>query len=107
MLCITHTPQIAAFADNQLLIEKKVRDNRTFTEIHPLDLDGRVQVLARMISGDKVTDLSLANARELIENRRGKRRTITKEKQKRSIQTSGRQNRLEVLFFLAFLLLSF
>ena len=45
VLCITHTPQIAAFADNQLLIEKKVRDNRTFTEIHPLDLDGRVQVL--------------------------------------------------------------
>ena len=63
--------EIAAFADNQLLIEKKVRDNRTFTEIHPLDLDGRVQVLARMISGDKVTDLSLANARELIEKSQG------------------------------------
>ena len=58
-------------ADNQLLIEKKVRDNRTFTEIHPLDLDGRVLVLARMISGDKVTDLSLANARELIEKSQG------------------------------------
>ena len=72
VLCITHTPQIAAFADNQLLIEKKVRDNRTFTEIHPLDLDGRVQVLARMISGDKVTDLSLANARELIEKSQGR-----------------------------------
>ena len=71
VLCITHTPQIAAFADNQLLIEKKVRDNRTFTEIHPLDLDGRVQVLALMISGDKVTDLSLANARELIEKSQG------------------------------------
>ena len=71
VLCITHTPQIAAFADNQLLIEKKVRDNRTFTEIHPLDLDGRVQVLARRISGDKVTDLSLANARELIEKSQG------------------------------------
>ena len=71
VLCITHTPQIAAFADNQLLIEKKVRDNRTFTEIHPLDLDGRVQVLARMISGDKVTDLSLANARELIGKSQG------------------------------------
>lgn len=71
MLCITHTPQIAAFADNQLLIEKKVRDDRTFTEIHPLDLDGRVQVLARMISGDKVTELSLANARELIEKSQG------------------------------------
>lgn len=67
VLCITHTPQVAAFADNQLLIQKNVRDDRTFTEIHTLDLDGRVQVLARMISGDKVTELSLANARELIE----------------------------------------
>ena len=67
VLCITHTPQVAAFADNQLLIQKNVRQDRTFTEIHTLDMDGRVQVLARMISGDKVTDLSLANARELIE----------------------------------------
>ncbi|MGN0652714.1 MAG: DNA repair protein RecN, partial [Gemmiger sp.] len=67
VLCITHTPQIAAFADQQLLIQKNVRGDRTYTEIHPLDLDGRVQVLARMISGDKVTELSLANARELIE----------------------------------------
>lgn len=70
VLCITHTPQVAAFADNQLLIQKNVRENRTYTEIHTLDLEGRVQVLARMISGDKVTDLSLANARELIEKSR-------------------------------------
>ena len=67
VLCITHTPQVAAFADNQLLIQKNVRDDRTFTEIHTLDMNGRVEVLARMISGDKVTELSLANARELIE----------------------------------------
>ena len=67
VLCITHTPQVAAFADTQLLIQKNVRQDRTYTEIHTLDMDGRVQVLARMISGDKVTDLSLANARELIE----------------------------------------
>ena len=67
VLCITHTPQVAAFADNQLLIQKNVRNDRTFTEIHTLDMDGRVQVLARMISGDKVSELSLASARELIE----------------------------------------
>lgn len=67
VLCITHTPQVAAFADNQLLIQKNVRGDRTYTEIHALDMDGRVEVLARMISGDKVTELSLANARELIE----------------------------------------
>lgn len=67
VLCITHTPQVAAFADNQLLIQKNVRDGRTFTEIHTLDMDGRVRVLANMISGDKVSELSLASARELIE----------------------------------------
>ena len=67
VLCITHTPQVAAFADNQLMIQKNVRNDRTFTEIHTLDMDGRVEVLARMISGDKVSELSLASARELIE----------------------------------------
>lgn len=67
VLCITHTPQVAAFADDQLLIQKNVRKDRTFTEIHTLDMDGRVEVLARMISGDKVSELSLASARELIE----------------------------------------
>ena len=67
VLCITHTPQVAAFADNQLLIQKNVRKDRTFTEIHTLDMEGRVEVLARMISGDKVSELSLASARELIE----------------------------------------
>ena len=67
VLCITHTPQVAAFADNQLLIQKNVRKDRTFTEIHTLDMDGRVEVLARMISGDKVSELSLASAGELID----------------------------------------
>lgn len=67
VLCITHTPQVAAFADTQLLIQKNIHENRTYTQIHTLNLEERVKVLARMISGDKVTDLSLANARELIE----------------------------------------
>lgn len=67
VLCITHTPQVAAFADNQLLIQKNVRDGRTYTEIHTLDMEGRVRVLANMIFGDKISDLALENARELIE----------------------------------------
>ena len=46
---------------------EECRKDRTFTEIHTLDMDGRVEVLARMISGDKVSELSLASARELIE----------------------------------------
>lgn len=70
VLCITHTPQVAAFADHQMLISKSTSEGRTYTRIETLDLDARVRVLAAMISGDKVTELSLANARELIEKSR-------------------------------------
>lgn len=68
ILCITHTAQIAAFADQHLLIQKKVDSGRTFTEITPLDMDGRVHALASIISGEHITELSLANAREMIES---------------------------------------
>lgn len=70
ILCITHTAQIAAFADRHLLIQKKVEQGRTFTEIEPLDENGRVHALAKIISGDHITDLSLANAKEMIETAR-------------------------------------
>ena len=66
VLCITHTAQIAALADHHLLIRKNVTDQKTYTEIHPLDEEGRIQALARIISGDNVTELSLANAREML-----------------------------------------
>ena len=57
ILCITHTAQIAALADCHLLIQKNVSNERTYTEIHPLDENGRVEALARLISGDHVTEL--------------------------------------------------
>ena len=66
ILCITHTAQIAALADCHLLIQKNVANDRTYTEIHPLDEEGRVDALARLISGDHVTELSRANAREML-----------------------------------------
>ena len=66
ILCITHTAQIAALADCHLLIQKNVANDRTYTEIHPLDEEGRVEALARLISGDHVTELSRANAREML-----------------------------------------
>ena len=69
ILCITHTAQIAALADCHLLIQKNVENDRTYTEIHPLDTEGRVEALARLISGDHVTELSRANAREMLEER--------------------------------------
>lgn len=66
ILCITHTAQIAALADCHLLIQKNVTNDRTYTEIHPLDTEGRVEALARLISGNHVTELSRANAREML-----------------------------------------
>ena len=70
ILCITHTAQIAALADCHLLIQKNVSNERTYTEIHPLDENGRVEALARLISGDYVTELSRANAREMLQERK-------------------------------------
>ena len=70
ILCITHTAQIAALADCHLLIQKNVTNDRTYTEIHPLDENGRVEALARLISGDHVTELSRANAREMLQERK-------------------------------------
>ncbi len=66
VICITHTAQIAAQADEHLLIEKNIESDRTFTVIDTLDIDGRVNELARMISGDKITETALANAREML-----------------------------------------
>ena len=66
ILCITHTAQIAALADCHLLIQKNITNERTYTEIHPLDTEGRVDALAHIISGDHVTELSRANAREML-----------------------------------------
>ena len=70
ILCITHTAQIAALADCHLLIQKNVSNERTYTEIHPLDESGRVEALARLISGDHITELSRANAREMLQERK-------------------------------------
>ena len=68
ILCVTHTAQIAAMANHQFLIRKQVQDDRTYTRILPLDEQGRVQTIAQLISGDHVTDLSLANAKEMLEH---------------------------------------
>lgn len=67
VICITHTAQIAAEANVHLLIQKNVAVGRTYTEIHSLAGEQRVKELARMISGDRITDLALANAREMLE----------------------------------------
>ena len=67
VICITHTAQIAAYAQQHLLIEKSVTGERTYTKVRQLEKEERVAELARIVSGDKVTELSLANARELLD----------------------------------------
>lgn len=66
VLTITHLPQVAAMADQHYLIQKTVINDRTETSIQLLDEQQRARELARMISGTEVTDLSLANATELL-----------------------------------------
>jgi DNA repair protein RecN (Recombination protein N) len=67
VLCITHLPQVAARADKQYLIEKHVEENRTETEIHELDFDERVTVVAQMMAGEELTDSAREHAKSLIE----------------------------------------
>ena len=66
VLCITHLAQIAALADHHLRISKHVKGDRTYTQVEPLDLEGRKEELARIIGGDQVTQLQLDMAEELI-----------------------------------------
>lgn len=67
VICVTHTAQIAAFAQRHLLIEKHIENGRTYTEIHSLGEEKCIHELARITSGDKVTETAIANAREMRE----------------------------------------
>ena len=66
VLCITHLPQIACMADNHLYIAKSVKGDATVTQVTPLSEEERVREIARMASGDDVTEAALANAREML-----------------------------------------
>ncbi len=66
VLCVTHLPQIAAFADQHLAVEKREQDQRTTTRIRVLDDRSRTHEVARMLSGAKVTDTSLQHAAQMI-----------------------------------------
>ncbi|WP_195226498.1 DNA repair protein RecN [Weissella confusa] len=73
VLTITHLPQVAAVADNHYFIEKQVVGDRTETSIHTLSEDERVNEVARMLSGDELTDAAKENARDLIQRAFAKR----------------------------------
>jgi DNA repair protein RecN (Recombination protein N) len=68
VLCVTHQPQIARFADNHLVVQKEAREGRTLVSIDKLDRAGRVEELARMLTGAEITDSARRHARELLKN---------------------------------------
>ena len=67
VLCVTHLPQIAAYADAQYRITKREREGRTVTEIEHLDHEGRIVELAQMLGGEAGGAATLASARELLD----------------------------------------
>ena len=66
VLCVTHLPQVAAQADHHLRVDKNEMQGATRTSISPLDADGRIQELARMLGGVRITKQTLAHAREML-----------------------------------------
>jgi DNA repair protein RecN (Recombination protein N) len=68
VLCVTHLPQIATFADHHYLIEKKATGGRTRTSIHEITGADRTEEIARMLSGAKLTETSLKHAEQLIKS---------------------------------------
>lgn len=67
VLCITHLPQIAAFADNHIHIEKESADGRTVTQLTTLDYNGRLQELVRMTAGATASRAAFESATELLQ----------------------------------------
>ena len=66
VLCITHLPQIAAFADRHIQIRKEAEQGRTVTHLDVLGQAGRVEELMRMTAGDHVTEAARNTAKELL-----------------------------------------
>jgi len=70
VLCVTHLPQIAAFADHHFLVEKQERQGKTKTSVRLLKEEERAEEVARMISGAKLTDTSLRHAEQMLKTSR-------------------------------------
>lgn len=67
VLAVTHLPQVAASADHHLHVSKKVDAQGTASEVRVIAAEARVQEIARMLGGDKLSDASLAHAREMLQ----------------------------------------
>ncbi len=69
LILVTHSPQLASYADQHFYIDKYVENGRTFTSVAQLDEQARINELARMLDGDNYTELTLQHARELMSHR--------------------------------------
>ena len=68
VICITHLPQIASFADHHFRIAKRVANDRTFTTVEKLENESRIEEIARLMSGSHITELTRQSAKEMIEH---------------------------------------
>ncbi len=66
VICVTHLAQIAAMASTHFLIHKQVADGRTYTNVRPLDFEGRQYEIARIMGGMNINELMLENAKQML-----------------------------------------
>jgi len=76
ILCITHLPQIAAFGDTNYAVFKTQKNGKTITEVKKLSQENKIDEIAKMLSGNKITQTALNHAKELIENSNSLRNSI-------------------------------
>ena len=80
VLCVTHLPQLAAMADVHFSVEKGERKGRTFTEVERLSRERRMEELARLTSGERITGATLEAAGELLDSAERFKRALTQQK---------------------------
>lgn len=66
IICVTHSPQIAGKAQQQFFIKKEIENNFTETKVHELNTEERIREIARIISGDNITEVSINHAKEIM-----------------------------------------
>ena len=81
VLCITHLPQIACYADRHLTVRKEQEKDETKTTVRVMDGDERVEEIAEMIGGQRITDTTRAQARELLETAKTPAKSAKRRKQ--------------------------
>jgi DNA repair protein RecN (Recombination protein N) len=72
LILVTHSPQVASYADQNFIIDKYIKDERTFTRVRSLDAEDKVREIARMLDGEQYSDLTMDHAREMIRLSRGR-----------------------------------